>query len=340
MAQDQDRIRISFEQVRQLAERPLLRCGISREHADAMVDAVSLAEADDAKSHGLYRILGCVEAVRSGKVDPGARPEVVPTSGAVVRIDAKGGFALHPLRVGRPLLAEKAKQFGIAALAVNNCYHFSALWADIEPLAEQGLVALSCTIGAYNVALAGGSTPAFGTNPFAFAFPRGTGRTPFVFDLSSSVVAKGEIELRRRAGESLPPGWAVDSQGAPTTSPEEALKGAILPFGGHKGAALGLMVELLAGPLIGDLRSAEAFTADPKDAGPLRGGYLMLAIDPGHFAGGEGKLDAADAWLTSLAEQHRPARLPGTRRHAARRRSMAEGVLVSRPLHDQLLELC
>ena len=340
MGMDTDHIRLSFEQVRALAEQPLLRCGISREHADAMAEVVALAEADEARSHGLYRILGCVQAVRSGKVNPQAQPEVVSAAGAVVRIDARGGFALHPLRGGRPLLEDKARQFGIAALVLNNCYHFSALWGDVEPLAEGGLVALSCTIGAHNVALAGGSAPAFGTNPLAFAFPRGEGRRPFVFDLSSSVVAKGEIELRRKSGESIPAGWAVDRQGAPTTSPEEALRGAIMPFGGHKGAALGLMVELLAGPLIGDLRSAEALAIDTHDGGPLRGGYLMIAINPGHFGGGDGGLKDADAWLTSLAEQHRPARLPGTRRHAARRRSLRDGILVSRALHDQLVELC
>jgi len=337
---DRDDIRLSFDAVRRLAEQPLLKCGVSREHAEAMAEVVALAEADEARSHGLYRIEGCVQAVRSGKVDPQARPEVVSTAGAVVRIDARGGFALHPLRLGRPLLADKAREFGIAALALNNCYHFSALWADIEIMAERGLVALSCTIGAHNVALAGGSAPAFGTNPFAFAFPRGEGRKPFVFDLSSSVVAKGEIELRRRSGESIPAGWAVDRQGAPTTKPEDALAGAIMPFGGHKGAALGLMVELLAGPLIGDLKSAEALAIDTHDGGPLRGGYLMLAINPGHLGGNDSGLEEADAWLTSLARQHKPARLPGTRRHAARVRSMADGILVSRCLYNRLLELC
>ncbi|MFC3127448.1 Ldh family oxidoreductase [Pseudoroseomonas globiformis] len=339
MTKGADHIRLSLEQVRHLAEQPLLRCGISRDHADAMAEVVTLAEADEARSHGLYRILGCVAAVRSGKVDPVAVPEVTSTAGAVVRIDAKGGFALHPLRIGRPLLAERARQFGIAALALNHCYHFSALWGDVEPVAEDGLVALACTIGAHSVALAGGSAPAFGTNPLAFAYPRGEGRKPFVFDLSASTVAKGEIELRRRSGASLPPGWAVDEHGAPTTSPDAALRGAILPFGGHKGAALGLMVELLAGPLLGDLRSAEALAVDTRDGGPLRGGYLMLAIDPARF-GGAGRLNEADAWLTALAEQHRPARLPGTRRHAARARAREEGVLVSRSLHEQLMELC
>jgi LDH2 family malate/lactate/ureidoglycolate dehydrogenase len=339
MVMETDSFRLSIEQVRGLAMMPLLRCRISREHAEAMAEVVALAEADEARSHGLYRIPGCVQAVLSGKVDPQAQPEVISTKGAVVRIDARGGFALHPLRVGRPLLKDKARQFGIATLVVINCYHFSALWADVEPLAEDGLVALLCTIGAHNVALAGGGAPAFGTNPLAFAFPRGKGKLSFVFDLSSSVVAKGEIELRRKSGESIPAGWAVDGHGAPTTSAEEALSGAIMPFGGHKGAALGLMVELLAGPLIGDLRSAEALAIDTHDGGPLRGGYLMITIDPGQISGGSAKLKDADAWLARLAEQHRPARLPGTRRHSARLRSSKDGILVSRVLHDELVKL-
>jgi LDH2 family malate/lactate/ureidoglycolate dehydrogenase len=96
-----------------------------------------------------------------------------------------------------------------------------------------------------------------GTNPFAFGWPR-EGQLPYVFDFATSVAARGEIELHRRAGTTLPEGWAIDAEGRPTTDPETALAGAMLSFGGHKGSAIGTMIELLAGIMIGDLTSRGA----------------------------------------------------------------------------------
>jgi len=101
------------------------------------------------------------------------------------------------------------------------------------------------------VAPAGGTKPVYGTNPMAFAWPR-AGKPPMVFDQASSASARGEIQLHLRDGKPLPEGWAIDAEGKPTTDPQAALGGAQLTFGGYKGAAIALMVELLAGALIGE----------------------------------------------------------------------------------------
>jgi LDH2 family malate/lactate/ureidoglycolate dehydrogenase len=336
MTNDAAHITLTLAEVHDLATQAFLHAGITPAQAKAMADVITRAEGDESRSHGLYRVMGCVGAVRSGKVDPKAVPTLVSENGAVVRVNANLGFANHAVELGRDRLIAKAREFGCAVLAINDCYHFSALWGDIEPVAEQGLVAMSCTIGGHYVALTNGVKPAIGTNPFAFAAPRGQNRSPFVFDISSSVVARGEVELYERAGKTLPEGWGIDADGKPTRDAKAVLDGAILTFGGHKGAAIGLMVELLAGPLIGDMVGRDALAVDVGGVGPLRGGYIMIAIDPAFFGNGAANVAAADGWLASLERDHAPARLPSARRYRCRKRSQENGVQVDRSVYDEI----
>jgi LDH2 family malate/lactate/ureidoglycolate dehydrogenase len=186
------------------------------------------------------------------------------------------------------------------------------------------------------VAPHGGSKPVFGTNPFAFGWPRPDG-APFVFDFATSAVARGEIELHQRGGKSIPLGWALDAEGRPTTDPALGLAGAMLPFGGHKGTALALMIELLAGPMIGDLTSQESFVEDEGRGSPPLGGELIIAFDPARFLGDDtaDHMARAETLFSSISRQD-GVRLPGDRRLAARVQSAREGVLVPSRLLDEL----
>ena len=170
---------------------------------------------------------------------------------SVVHVDACNGFCPLALQTGLGPLQEKTKRHGIAALAIHNTFNIAALWPEVETLANEGLVAFAFTAANAYVAPAGGTKPLFGTNPMAFGFPR-KNHPPLVFDQASSASARGEIQLHLRDGKPLPEGWAIDKHGKPTTDPAAALEGAQLPFGGYKGSSLALMVELLAGALIGD----------------------------------------------------------------------------------------
>jgi delta1-piperideine-2-carboxylate reductase len=157
----------------------------------------------------------------------------------------------RPWRLLGPLLVEKARSAGIAVLAIRNSHHFAALWPDVEPFAYEGLVALSVVNSMTCVVPHGADRPLFGTNPIAFAAPRADGE-PIVFDLATSAIAHGDVQIAARKGERLPPGMGVDGLGQPTQDPKAILEGgALLPFGGHKGSALSMMVELLAAALTG-----------------------------------------------------------------------------------------
>ncbi|HBO7445772.1 TPA: oxidoreductase, partial [Pseudomonas aeruginosa] len=155
----------------------------------------------------------------------------------------------------------------------------------------------------------------------------------------TSAVARGEIQLHERAGKPIPLGWGVDEQGEPTTDASAALRGAMLTFGGHKGSALAAMVELLAGPLIGDLTSAESLAYDEGSRSSPYGGELLIAIDPRRMLGAsaEEHLARAETLFEGIVEQG--ARLPSQRRFEARERSARDGVTIPEALHRELLAL-
>lgn len=332
-------IRMTLDEARQLAESILLHNGFSPAHAQAVTATVVAGERDGCASHGLYRVLGCVSSLRNGKVEAAAEPRVIDQAPSIVRVDAGGGFSQLAFQAGLPLLQEKTRRNGIAALAINRCVHFSALWVEIEQLTAVGLVALACNPSHAWVAPAGGNRPVFGTNPIAFGWPR-AGHDPFVFDFATSAIARGDIELHRRAGKAIPEGWGVDVHGQPSTDANVVLdQGAMLTFGGHKGSALAAMVELIAGPLIGDLTSAESLAYDAGSKSSPYHGELIIALDPRRFLGDatEEHLARAETLFAGIEDQG--ARLPSQRRYEARARSLVEGVQIPEALYNDLKAL-
>ncbi len=322
-----DAIRISQESLVALLSDIFRKGGFSAAHAGAIARTVAAGERDGCKSHGVYRVEGCLRTLKQGKVVPDAVPTLTVDDSAVVRVDAKSGFANLAFEIGMPALAERARKLGVAVLAINDCTHFAALWPEVEALAEQGLAAMAMCPSYATVAPAGGKEPLLGTNPFAFGWPR-PGDHPYVFDFATSVAARGELELYRRAGKPLPEGWAIDAEGHPTTDPEAALAGAMLPFGGHKGSAISTMIELLAGVMIGDFTSREALDFLGATTLAPRHGELIVAFDPKRMAGG--RLDPVrhgEILFDAIAGQG--ARLPSQRRFAARRESLAKGIALT-----------
>lgn len=330
---------MSLEDATLLAEAVLNRQGFSQEQTRALSQTVIAGQRDECHSHGLYRLLNCVSTLAAGKVVADAVPEVHDQAPGIVRVDAKGGFSQLAFEAGLPVLAAKARDQGIAALAINHCVHFSALWIEIEAITDLGLVGLACNPTHACVAPAGGSQPLLGTNPLAFGWPRPDGRSPFIFDFATSAVARGDIELHRREGTSIPEGWGLDRTGQSSQDPTEVLEGAMLPFGGHKGSALGTMIELIAGPLIGDLTSAESLAHDGGAGASPYHGELILAMDPARFLGGnvDHYMAKAETLFSSISEQG--ARLPSQRRYEARERTRQEGIAIPEALYQELVQL-
>ncbi|WP_415182498.1 Ldh family oxidoreductase [Phaeovulum sp.] len=322
----------------EMVEDIFTNAGFSATQAGPIARVIVAGERDACKSHGVYRIEGCLRTLKMGKVVPDAVPVLSQDDSAIVRVEAKGGFANPAFELGAPVLAERARALGLAALVINDCNHFSALWPEIEALTDMGLAAIAMCPSYATVAPTGGTKPVLGTNPLAFGWPR-KGRMPYVFDFATSVAARGEVELHRRAGTPLPEGWAVDPDGQPTTNPDLALAGAMLPFGGHKGSAISTMIELLAGVMIGDLTSPEALEFLGATTITPRHGELIIAFCPEKFAAGRGAntLDRAETLFETFIGQG--ARLPSQRRFAARGKALANGISLNADEMAQLERL-
>lgn len=324
--------RLSLDEVTALAIAALKASGADDENAAPIARCMWRAERDGAKSHGLFRAPGYCGAIRSGKANGRSRPRITASEGAVIRMDADRGFAPVAHETGLPALAERAKSEGVAALAIRRCLHFAALWPEIETLTDQGLAAMAFTSSPPYMHMAGGRRRVFGTNPMAFGFPR-PGKAPMIFDQASSLTARGEVMIAARDGHQAPPGAGIGPDGAPTTDPHAILEGAQSPFGGYKGAAIALMVDLLAGPLIGELTSLEV-EAEDDGAGPALGGELILAFSPEKLGGADAVAHGERLFAALLAEDG--VRLPGGKRAAIRPTTPETGIEIPTALYEEI----
>jgi delta1-piperideine-2-carboxylate reductase len=308
-------VSLSLAEISDLVTRAFSQNGCDAVNTEALVRTVVTAERDGSLSHGLFRVPGYVASLKSGKVNGRASPKVDHRTPAIVVVNGDNGYAPLAIERGVPALAEAAKKLGVAVMSMTHTHHFAALWPETEAIAAQGLIGLACVCYMPFVAPHGGNKPLFGTNALSFAWPR-PGKDPMVFDMASAAMAQGEVQIAAREGHQVPLGTGLDASGKLTTDPNEILKGMLLPFGGHKGSAIALMVELLAAGAVGERFSFEAAEADNKDGGPPRGGEFMLAISPELLAGSDWAEHCEGFFRRFDAIQG--ARLPGSRRHKNR----------------------
>ena len=309
-------ISLSLDEIYKLANKTLLANGCDEENANILSDTIMKAERDGSLSHGLFRLPAYVASLKSKKVNGKARPEVKKISPSVIKILGNHAFAPMVLKVGLPELIKLAKETGVAILAINNSHHMAAMWPETEAVAEQGLVAFACTSYKPMVAPAGAKKALFGTNPISFAWPR-PGKTPVVYDMATAAMAMGEVQVAAREGHKVPIGTGLNKDGKETTDPNEIAKGGVLlPFGGYKGSGIAMMVELLAGALIGETFSYETAAKDNKDGGPPSGGEFILAMSPEKIAGLN--WDKHSNEFFEKMKSMDGVRLPGERRHKNR----------------------
>jgi (2R)-3-sulfolactate dehydrogenase (NADP+) len=318
---------------RDLARRCLVAAGATDANAAPTADALIAAELDGLPSHGLSRIPFYAEQIARGKVDGKAVPTLSRPTAAVLRVDAHGGLAFPAIDLGFAALPEIARTSGLVGLGIANSHHAGVVGHHVERLAAQGLVAIAFANTPAAIAPWGGTRGIFGTNPIAFACPR-RNDAPLVIDLSISIVARGKLLIAAGKGEAIAPGWALDKEGQPTTDAAAALAGTIMPIGGAKGAALALMVEILAAGLTGSQFGFEASSFFDAEGPPPRTGQLFLALDPGALAGPSFAERIEVLCAAMLAD---PAvRLPGERRLESRRRLARDGIPVPAKLLAEL----
>ncbi len=319
-----------------LVARALKRAGASKAMAQSTAAALVAAEAEGLSGHGLSRVALYAQHLREGRADGKAKPKVVRKQGATCLIDAGGGLAFPAAALAVTEVVRRARRHGIAFAGVTNSHHFGAAAYHLAPLAEAGMAGIALTNSPAAINAWGGKKAFFGTNPIAAIFPR-RDAAPIVVDLSLTEVTRGKIMVMAKEGKPIPPGWALDRDGNPTTSAQAALTGSLAAIGGVKGAALALMVEALCVALTGAALSAENDSYFEPGNKP-RIGHALIAIDPRALAGADVYYARIEDMVAGML-QDGGVRLPGARRQAAVAQAQAGGIAVADALHLELRKL-
>jgi len=314
----------------------LARSGASAAMAKATARALVAAECEGIASHGASRIPQYCGHLKNGRANGAAVPEVKGGKAACV-VDAKGGLAFEALRVASEEAVRRAREFGVAYVAVTNSNHFGVAAYHLEPLAAAGIVGLAMGNSPAAMPAWGGKRALFGTNPVASVFPR-RGAPAISIDLSLSAVARGKIMVAARDNKPIPEGWALDADGRPTTDAKAALAGSMLPAGGVKGAMLALTVELLVCALSGAAYGFESDSFFTEEGKPTRIGQAILAIDPRALAGNDVYLERVEALVEAMSADPE-VRLPGDRRRRNAEQARREGVNVPADLMARIRSL-
>jgi uncharacterized oxidoreductase len=262
-----------------MASNVLAAVGVPEPEAAVVADHLVEAELAGVSSHGIIRLQQYVQAVRQGRVVPGAPVTVRKEAPAAAVLDGHHGFGQVTARWAMDWAVTLADRCGVGAVTLVNCSHTGRLGSYTEQAARKGKIGLMMVnTGGHGqwVAPFGGTAGRLSTNPLSIAVPTGTDRV-LVLDIATSAAPEGKVRALRAAGHPLPEGWAVDAAGHPTSDPAALYgppRGALLPFGGHKGFGLGLMIDILAGGL-----SGAGCCSDPDT--PLEGktdGVFLLAV--------------------------------------------------------------
>lgn len=289
-------------------------------------------------SHGVRRLEAYTGFVESGQVVPDARAVVETDAGATGTVDGRLGFGQPAAQLAVDLVARSAGRHGTATVVVRRCNHVGRLGEYVTALAERGLVGMAVCNADPTVAPYGGRERRLGTNPLAWAAPAGVGAPPLVLDWATSASAEGKLAVAVARGESVAPGVLVDGGGEQTTDPAAFYSGgALLPFGGHKGYALGLMIDVVGGLLSG----AGAASLAGYDG---TNGTVLTALDVGRFrplAEFRAQVEELRAELhaTAPAAGSAGVLLPGEPEERTRRDRLENGVPIPRATWDTLTAL-
>ena len=327
---------LRLEELRTLVVDILVAHDTTAENAERVAQALAAAEADGQKGHGASRVPSYAGQARSGKVDGHAVPEAIRLTGSAAIVDARDGFAYPAIELAQRTLLECLEASPVAAAVIRNSHHSGVIAHHVEPLARAGCIAMSVNNGPQAIAPWGGRRGLFGTNPIGFAAPRAD-HPPLVIDMSLSKVARGRINVAAQAGDPIPPDWAFDADGNPTSDAAAAMAGTMAPIGDAKGAQLALMVEILAAALSASCFGFESSSYFTAEGPPPRAGQFLLAINPGPFS--ESRFAARLEDLLAAIEEQPGTRLPGQRRFALREKAERDGIVIPRALYEQLLSL-
>ena len=329
--------------IREFGEAVAVKAGMPRPDAEIFIDNMIQSDLRGVRSHGMTKFRGYLTRVELGGSEIAAQPEITQAAPSVLTVDGRRGMGSTVAWKAMNACIERARETGTAFAAVKNASHHGFGGYYVMHAAEQGMLAFEACNTPALVAPFGGAAPLIGTNPMSIAVP--AGRHPMlVLDMATSVVAKGKIALAMKEGRAIPDTWALDAQGNRTTDPVAANTGALLPFGGPKGYAIALIIDVLCACLAGANDSRHIPRVFEQPELPSNIGYFMGVFDISKFM----ELSAFRQRVAEMfdvlkacppSEGSQGVMIPGEIEYENTRRNLAEGIELSEPVLREFREL-
>jgi LDH2 family malate/lactate/ureidoglycolate dehydrogenase len=332
-----EKVTIMADEAVDVGVRALVRAGVSEPDARLQVDLLLEAELRGRPSHGLQRLSRIIERIHNGVASPTSRGVSQWRGTALLDVDGKGGLGPIVAVDALDRISARAKETGIATACIRNNNHLGMLAFYAERVASKGQAIIALSTSEALVHPWGGRKAMVGTNPIAIGVPATP--APFVLDMATSLVSMGEIHAHAYRGQPLAPGWALDADGNATLDAEAAKAGAIAPFGGAKGYALGLAFEVLVASLTASALGSDVRGTLDSDQ-PCNKGDVFIVIEPASSsvaASISAYLDAIRA--CSPADPQKPVAVPGDRAGIQRAKSLQAGVSLPAEIWSRLGEL-
>lgn len=311
--------------------------------ASQVADSLVQADLRGVHSHGVTRVPIYVKRLRLGLFNPTPEPSITRTGASTATIDGDNGMGAVMGQLAMTEALDLASETGVGAVGVKSSNHYGIAANYLSNAIQQDMIGFTCSNAPPTMAPWGGRQAMFGTNPLAYAVPAGR-HPPIIADMATSVAARGKIILADSRGEQIPDHWALDSEGRPTTDPAAALAGVVLPFGGPKGSALALLVDLLAGVLTGAAFGQELPDFYRELDRPMNAGHFFLAINVGRFMDTVSFKERVDQAIDGLktcppAQGHDSVLLPGDIERANTEKYHITGIPLTGEVVDGLLQL-
>ncbi|MBL6928709.1 MAG: Ldh family oxidoreductase [Rhodospirillales bacterium] len=272
----------SADELRRFTAECFVTLGLPDAHAKLVADGLVEADLRGLSSHGVSRIPTYCERLRRGLVNPTPNIAVERVTPVAASVDGDRGMGFPVAHRAMEEAIDMARGFGLGLVAVKHSTHFGMAALYVLQAIEADMISLVFTNSSPALPVWGGRSKFLGAAPMAAGAPGGK-LGPYVLDMAMTVIARGKIRLAAQRGDPIPEGLAIDLEGRPTTDAMEAFKGVCLPFGGHKGAALSMLMDVFSGVFTGAAFAGDVVNPHLDFSGPQNAGHFLMAIKPDLF---------------------------------------------------------
>lgn len=319
-----------------LVKEILRKLGASEEDCELVAEATIDADLKGFTSHGLGRFPQYIVSIDAGTINLKDNITIEKETPAIALINGNSGFGQAVSYKAMQIAIKKAKEIGIGCVGVHNSNHFGVTGFYSDLALRENCIGIVIANTDPAIAPLGAKKALIGTNPLALGVPS---ETYISVDMATSATARGKIIEAKRKGLEIPDDWALDKDGKPTTDPEEALNGSLLPFGRFKGYALAVMIEILTGPLVG----AEYGTKVTGTASPTQNctkGDLYVVIDPSKFGDFNEFVENTEDFISQIRATGENIAIPGDLEVKKIIEAETNGIEIDTKLYEQLKEIC